>query len=173
MIVADAVKLINHQQIWSNEASHWADLGCGTGLFTKALASILTAGSLITAVDKNNDSLKNLKGTYNDVTVETLQQDFTTITLDTPLDGILMANSLHYVTSQNNFIKHLKTQVKKEGSIIIVEYDTEKSNPWVPYPVNYNKLKMLFEENGFINIEPIGRQKSVYGAVIYSVIIKN
>ena len=172
MILADAIKLINSKKIWRKEASHWADLGCGTGLFTKALASILTPGSLITAVDKNSESLKNLKGIYNAVTVDTQQQDFTAITL-APLDGILMANSLHYVADKNAFIKNLQLNIKKGGSIIIVEYDTDKSNPWVPYPVNYDKLKKLFEENGFTHVEPIGRQLSIYGAEMYSVLIQN
>src|SRR5882757_3404751 len=97
MILANAVKLIRNNKILHNEVEYWVDLGCGNGLFTKALASMLQPGGVITAIDKNIDSLKNLSGIYYDVTVETQQQDFTTIQFPAAPDGILMANSLHYI----------------------------------------------------------------------------
>ncbi|MGG9963797.1 class I SAM-dependent methyltransferase [Ferruginibacter sp. SUN106] len=173
MLLTEAIKLIDNKEINNDQAEHWADFGCGTGLFTKALASIIKTGSTITAIDKNSDSLKKLNGVFNGVTIETLQEDFTTAKFSAPLNGILMANALHYVADQQNFAGHLKTLLKEKGSIVIVEYDTDKSNPWVPYPVNYNKLVLLFQQQDFLSIELIGRQSSVYGAEMYSVIIKN
>lgn len=173
MLLTEAIKLIDHKAINNSQAEHWADFGCGTGLFTKALASIIKTGSTITAIDKNGNSLKKLGGVFNGVTIETLQQDFTVAKFIIPPDGILMANALHYVAHQQDFVAHLKTLIKENGSLIIVEYDTDKANPWVPYPVNFSKLTQLFQQQGFSNIELTGRQNSVYGAMMYSVIIKN
>ena len=173
MKLTEAIKLIDSKQLHSEGITHWADMGCGTGLFTKALASIINAGSTITAIDKNKNSLKNLSGIFNGVIIETLEDDFINTRFPSSLDGALMANALHYVRDKENFIGNLKTQLKKDGHIIVVEYDTDKANPWVPYPVNFLRLKMLFHEQGFASIELIGRQPSVYGAEMYSVIIKN
>jgi ubiquinone/menaquinone biosynthesis C-methylase UbiE len=173
MLLTEAIKLIDNKQLHSSNAAHWADFGCGTGLFTKALASIIKSESTITAIDKNSNSLKKLAGVYNGVIVETLQEDFTAAKFSSPFNGVLMANALHYVADQQIFAAHLKTLIKENGSVIIVEYDTDKANPWVPYPINYNKLVQLFQEQGFTSVELIGRQSSVYGAEMYSVIIKN
>jgi len=172
MLLTDAITLID-TGLLHTEVEHWADLGCGSGLFTRALTTKLKAGSLITAIDKNGESLKKSAGVYNGVTVKTLQEDFTKAIFPDLLDGILMANALHYVPEQEIFTGYLKTLLKKEGLVIIVEYDTDKANPWVPYPVNYSKLARLFREQGFGDVELLGRQPSVYGASMYSVIIKN
>ena len=48
----DAVSLINHPGIMSNDNTTWADLGCGNGLFSKALASLLRPSSAVYAIDK-------------------------------------------------------------------------------------------------------------------------
>jgi len=37
----DAVSLINSEEILKTHPQTWADLGCGTGLFTIALTEIL------------------------------------------------------------------------------------------------------------------------------------
>ncbi|MGC4103332.1 class I SAM-dependent methyltransferase [Ferruginibacter sp.] len=173
MLLTDAIKLIDNTYIRNDGAGKWADLGCGSGLFTKALASVISPGSVITAIDKSSNGFKHLKGVYNEVTIETLQEDFTAIQFAAGIDGFLMANSLHYVKDQKEFVGNLKQQLKKEGSIIIVEYDTDRSNPWVPYPVNADKLRLLFEANGFSSINFLASQPSVYGTTMYSAIIRN
>ena len=173
MLLPEAIKLIDNKEIRNDDITHWADLGCGAGLFTKALAAIIKTGSTITAIDKNSNSLKNLGGTYNGISIETQAGDFTTIQFPVLLDGVLLANALHYVSNKQSFITHLKAQLKKGGHIIIVEYDTANANPWVPYPINFINLKMLFQTEGFTEIELIGRKPSIYGAEMYAVIIKN
>jgi hypothetical protein len=60
-----------------------------------------------------------------------------------------MANSLHYVKEKDLFVGEVQTRLKNEGCFIIVEYDTEISNPWIPFPVSYNSLKKLFEKEGY------------------------
>ena len=66
MQLQDAISLIQNKNINSETKSIWADLGCGPGLFTYALASILKEGSTVYAVDKNissfkkNDSIKTV-----------------------------------------------------------------------------------------------------------------
>lgn len=58
MNAADAIKLIE-KGITGDELQLWADLGCGSGTFTRALASLLPVGSKVLAVDKERQDLPN------------------------------------------------------------------------------------------------------------------
>ena len=88
---------------------------------------------------------------------------------DGPLDGILMANSLHYVGEKGPFISRLKNQLKPDGGLLLVEYDTDRSNPWVPYPVSWQALEKLCHRSGFGSVRKIHEGPSRFGrAGIYS-----
>src|SRR5687767_15508232 len=54
----------------------------------------------------------------------------------TELDGIVMANSLHFVerAEQVPLLRRLCGQLRPGGRFAIVEYDAERGNPWVPHP---------------------------------------
>jgi ubiquinone/menaquinone biosynthesis C-methylase UbiE len=94
----------------------WLDLGCGTGLFTLALAGNLPPGSKIIAVDKDEKALRKIPATVNDVVIQTLAADFVYDALDVKeVDGILMANSLHYVKDKETLLKKLISSMKTNG----------------------------------------------------------
>ena len=78
----------------------WADLGSGRGAFTLALADCLTAESHIYSVDIDQRALKTqemrLQTEFPHIEATLIQGDFTSPLELPPLDGILMANSLHF-----------------------------------------------------------------------------
>ena len=162
MDLKTAISLIRSPHIKSNAATNWADLGCGSGLFTKALSTLLQTGSKVAAVDKDTSALKKV-GVVNGISLERLHADF--ISDDLPLqnlDGILMANALHFVKDKSAFIQRLRSYVNKTASFLIVEYDTARSNPWVPYPLRVEGWQKLFGETGYSQYEEINRHPSVY-----------
>src|SRR6185295_11433175 len=84
----------------------WLDLGCGTGLFTFALAGNLPPGSKIIAIDKDEKALRKIPATVNDVVIQTRVADFVYDALDMKeVNGILIANSLHYVKDKETLLK--------------------------------------------------------------------
>ena len=155
----EASELI-HLAFKPGEKSIWADLGCGAGVFTIALAGLLEAGSKIYAVDKSKQKIESLN---KDVLIEFIQSDFEKepVVLNN-LDGIMMANSLHYIKNQLHFIEKIKATLKQNGKVILVEYDTEQSNQWVPYPVSLTKASQLFKAGGFKDVTKIGARQSIY-----------
>jgi ubiquinone/menaquinone biosynthesis C-methylase UbiE len=152
----------------------WADLGCGTGTFTLALASMLKPLSTIYALDADSSSLKRIPGNYNGVVIEKQQGNFEKDELPfTGLDGILMANSLHYVKDKTSFINKISRMLQSAGCFLLVEYDTEKSNQWVPYPLNFLNANDLFKEAGFSSTRKLQEKPSLFGrANLYSMLIK-
>lgn len=164
MNVNDALSLIKNDRILLNkEITRWADLGCGTGLFSQALSRMLQPGSSIYGID-NNRSLKR-QTTPDGVEIIPLQLDFVTGDWgQQDLDGIIMANAFHYVKDKSAFLKKAQTYLKPQASILIVEYDTDIAVPtWVPYPLSFTSLTQLFTGAGYTSIQRLGEKPSIYG----------
>ena len=161
MEIKDAIQLIRFHAL-QDQANTWADLGCGTGTFTRALAHLLPEQSLIHAFDKDKKALRQVPGSVGLVKIEKHHADFMTEALPFKLDGILMANSIHYVKEKEMFINKLLSALKENGQLLIVEYDTKRSNPWVPYPIPFAALSDFLLQSGFKNIEKLGERRSIY-----------
>jgi len=162
MTNSEAVELITNGIEKTNKPQRWADLGCGSGTFTKALANILPTGSHIFAVDKNRQSLEKTMG--NDVSIHFLKADFEKDDLDlSNLDGILLANSLHYVKGKKALIHRLGKYLSSNKTFLIVEYDTLSANQWVPYPIDFLRLKELFSGVDYQTITRLSERRSVFG----------
>lgn len=173
MQLQEAVALISHTDFKLPGKQTWADLGCGSGLFTSALASLLQPESMIYAIDNDSAALKKISS-FNKVTIQTKQLNFVTGDLEiNDLDGILMANSLHYVNDKISFLNKAIRYMKPESIFIIVEYDTDMPvNRWVPYPINFQSLKKLFSEAGYASVSKLHERKSVYNSGnIYSALV--
>lgn len=98
--------------------SRWADLGCGSGTFTLALADLLQPQSIIYAIDKDAPALQQIPSHYNEVNIEKITTDFSKQQpLFNDLDGILMANSLHYIKDKNSFIKGIANYLAGNGCL--------------------------------------------------------
>ena len=168
-----AIKLISNGVDKNSSPQVWADLGAGKGLFTQALATLLSPSSSIYAIDKDENALSNTLGAADQIMVQKLVADFTLLEMDLNLlDGALMANSHHFVRDKVAFIKRLTTFLKPTGRLILVEYNTDSSNQWVPYPVSYSSLKTLSMATGFTTVRQIGHapsrynQRDIYAALL-------
>ncbi len=118
----------------------WLDLGAGDGVFSKAMAEILPPESTIYAIDKDR-SVINVSSSINEIIA--IQADFENLPELPLFDGILMANTLHYVEKPISFLVNLLKSLRPNGAFILIEYDMESSNPWVPYPVPFLKWKEI------------------------------
>src|SRR5688572_7114819 len=108
MELSVAVSLIEKGIDKSSAAQKWADLGAGKGLFTYALASILPQQSSVVAIDKLPETLAGIVSRVTGVTISSLTKDFIEEDLGSQMfDGILMANSLHFVNDKPGFMQKL------------------------------------------------------------------
>src|SRR5215212_7287675 len=142
----------------------WADLGAGTGNFSWALAELLGTQGLIYAIDRDAKAIRALHQRIvqaNPGTTIIPQQADLTRPLDLPaLDGVLMANSLHFIRDQPAALALVTGYLRPGGLLLIVEYDLRSPLPWVPFPVSLVHLAHLAAAAGFEPPAEIGRRAS-------------
>ena len=173
MRLRDAIQMLAESGIDALGPATWADLGCGTGTFTLALADLLTRGSRIHAVDQDGAVLRGIPSEHKGVSITTHRIDFTDAMLPLAnLDGILMANSLHYVENQAAFIRECESHMNARRYFLLVEYDTSEASRWIPYPVSRTRLATLFERAGYSSVRVLRSRPSLYRrASLYAIAV--
>lgn len=169
----DAIEMLAESGINTLGPTKWADLGCGTGTFTLALADLLSPGSTIHAMDRDGSVLRRIPPEHQGVSITTHRGYFTNHTWPfANLDGILMANSLHYVDNQAAFIRSCERRMTVPRRFLLVEYDTDESSRWVPHPVSLKTLTSLFTDAGYSSITMLRSRPSVYRrAALYAAMV--
>jgi ubiquinone/menaquinone biosynthesis C-methylase UbiE len=150
----------------------WADLGSGEGAFTLALADLLGPTGVIHSVDRDSRplqvQLRALHERFPAVTVTTLVADFSRPLELPPLDGIVMANSLHFQREKVTVLRLVGGYLRTGGRLVLVEYDTDHGNPWVPFPLSFRSWARLAAEAGFRETQRLASVPSRFLGSIYS-----
>jgi len=176
MVHADHVNLLREAQL--PDGGIWADFGAGSGAFTLALRELLGPQAMIYALDKDHARLGQLERAFRlrfwDVSqLQVLPADFTN-SLDLPaLDGALMANSLHFFKDKEKVLRHVRSFLKPVGAFLLVEYNVDSGNPWVPHPLSFSSWSQLAPRAGFsaprlLATTPSSFLKEFYAAVCYA-----
>jgi len=153
----------------------WADLGAGSGAFTFALRELSGPTTSIYAVDKDRASLNELERGYrarfgDSQNLSLITGDFTR-TLNAPvLDGILMANSLHFFKDKEKVLRHVHSLLKPNGILLIVEYNVDSGNLWVPHPFSFETYRKLAPRANFTEPRLLATTSSRFLHGFYSAI---
>lgn len=174
---ADAVAFLRSAGI--APAGRWADLGAGDGTFSRALAELLGPEGLVFAVDRSERVLA-IRSLPNAAPVRAVRADFTRgLSRDPPwaadtsavvvpsgaggLDGILMANALHYAGRQQSVLANLVALLRPGGSFLLVEYDGARASPWIPFPLPWERYRALALRAGLVAPRRLARRPSRFG----------
>jgi len=157
------------------EGQRWADLGAGTGTFTAALARLLGPSGTVYAVEQDSTATRALEALAHKREAEcssivVMHGDFTKPLELPPLDGALLANSLHFVDSgaQADVLRRVANGLVSDGALVVVEYDNRPPSRWVPFPVSLGRLATLTTEAQLGVPEAIGRHRSIFGGGMYA-----
>jgi SAM-dependent methyltransferase len=149
----------------------WLELGAGEGAFTLALADVLGPGGSILANDLDAQALWRLDARMREhfpaTRLETRAFDFTDAIPYGPFDGVLAANSLHFVRHRDVVLRTIRFSLRPEGRLVVVEYDADRGNPWVPYPFSFETWRLEATAAGFDDPRLLHRVPSRFLGAIY------
>jgi ubiquinone/menaquinone biosynthesis C-methylase UbiE len=169
---ADHVRLLRDGVVGGGGT--WADLGSGGGAFTLALADLLGSEGVIYSIDKDKRALaeqeRAMQGRFPKMTVHYMNADFTRPLALPPLDGLVMANSLHFHRNKVKVLKQVQTYLKPGARFLLVEYNTDSGNVWVPHPFSFETWKRLAAQAGFTETRLLDAHPSRFLNEIYSAV---
>jgi SAM-dependent methyltransferase len=158
----------------STPGGTWADIGAGHGAFTLALADLLGPGATIVAVDRDAEALRDTARSvavrFPGVTLTTLVADLTGDLTLPALDGLVAANSLHFVAPdrQAAVITQLAAHLRPGAPFVVIEYDADRGNPWVPHPFSAAAWPELAARAGLVGPREVARVPSRFLGAIHA-----
>jgi ubiquinone/menaquinone biosynthesis C-methylase UbiE len=154
----------------------WLELGAGTGAFTLALIDLLGADADVTALDRDAGALGHLREAarrgFPETTLHAMIADFTEpLPLEAgAFDGVLMANSLHFVRDKERTLRDAIRTLRPGGRFVLVEYGTDDGNRWVPWPLSYPSWVEVAVNLGLSETRKIGEVSSRFLGSIYAAV---
>lgn len=146
MVHEDHVRLLK-KGITPQEGKVWGDIGSGDGAFTLALRDILGEDAEIFSIDRDEKRLvaqrKHMEQLFPDSQIHYIVGDFMNSIPTPPLDGIVAANAIHFVADTLGALVHIKSFLKLQGKLVVIEYNVDSGNRWVPYPFSFSTFKNL------------------------------
>lgn len=154
----------------------WADVGSGGGAFTLALAELLGPGATLYSIDRDAAALRDqgraVADRYPGVRWIPVEADFTRpLPAAVPLlDGLVMANALHYVPDRHKLdvVRQLKARLRAGAPWLLVEYNVDAGNPWVPHPLSFATWQVLAQAAGFGRTRLLGTRPSRFLREFYA-----
>ena len=168
---ADHVNLLRPANL--PQGGTWADFGAGAGAFTLALRELVGPHAEIYAIDKDRRGFNDLEKAHREKfttaqNVHTMRADFSGMLSLPPLDGIVMANSLHYIRDKERILRHVRSFLKMNGVLLLVEYNVDSGNVWVPYPLSFETYRALAPRAGFSEARLLATHPSRFLREFYS-----
>ncbi|MEZ4865446.1 MAG: class I SAM-dependent methyltransferase [Caldilineaceae bacterium] len=171
---ARKARLLLRPAMTATLGGRWADIGCGDGVFTRLLVEWLAPGSTVVAVDRDQGALRRLVQALPAqarTAVQPLRADFTqplSLPDPAPLDGLLLANSLHFVRQKEPVLTQLVGLLRPGGAVIIIEYNADRGNGAVPYPLRDERCLALMRATGLHEAYIVTREPSSFLGEIYT-----
>jgi ubiquinone/menaquinone biosynthesis C-methylase UbiE len=167
---ADALALLR-AAISATDGETWADLGAGTGVFTRALATLVGPDGRVFAVDVDDRALGAVRDwaarARSVAPVSTIRGDVARGLGLPPLDGVVMANVLHFVREAEDALALVVSQLRPGGRVVVIEYEGRRASPWVPYPLPIARFRELAAGAGLGAPEVVATRPSAYGGDLY------
>jgi len=166
---ADHVALIRDGVV---PGTTWLELGSGTGAFTLALAELVGAEGSIRSVDRDRaalaDQARSVGSRFPAVPFEHQVADFTQPLDGARVHGVLMANSLHFIRDKAAVLALVRGYLISGGTLVLVEYDVDRGNHWVPHPLSFRTWEATAAAAGFSGTRLLGRVPSRFLGAMYS-----
>ena len=109
---------------------------------------------------------------FPNASVTYLQADYTRPMTLPLLDGLLLANKLHFhlPSKRPALLQQLRTYLKPMGRLIIIEYNTRNGTRWVPHPFTFDEWQQMATNAGFTQTTMLATHPSHFLREIFSAV---
>lgn len=164
----------NIKQFGLGNTLHVADLGAGSGHYTRALSNLLSEGKVY-AIEVQKEILERLK---NDLSREgktnveyiwaNIEKIGGTKLADNSLDAAVISNVFFQIEDKVTFIKEVKRILKPKGRILLIDWSGSYGGmgPSSESVVTEDSARGLFENNGFVFEKNINAGANHWGMVL-------
>lgn len=121
---------------------HIADLGSGSGLFTRPLAREVGEEGILYAVDIDPALLEHVRQTAQSqglANVQTVLAAEDDPQLPAPVDLVFICDTLHHIAGQEAYLKNLRRYLRPLGRIAVIDFKDE-------WPGGHEKMRYSTEE---------------------------
>ncbi len=121
-----------------------ADVGAGTGLFTRPLARAVGDEGIVYAVDINPEMLKHIE---TSLAAERLDNVITILAADADprlpeqVDLVFLCDTLHHISAKGSYLRDLRKYIKPGGRIAIIDFD--RASPHLMPSLKYTRDDLL------------------------------
>ena len=116
-----------------------------------------------------------MQARFPDTAVIYIEADYTRWLELPPLDGIVMANALHFQRKRRkgDVLRLVHGCLRPGGRLLVVEYNTDRGSLWVPHPFSYETWERIAAEYGFsgtrqLSARPSRHLREIYSAVTFT-----
>lgn len=144
------------RELYLKPGDRVCDLGCGTGVYTIALAKEVGEMGMVYAVDVHREALHTLAGTLDKrgiLNVEMVWADAEKgIAIDAySLDAVVISNTLFQFEDIDAVLSHIAKLLKPEGQLLVVEWSASHGGigPHPSHVVEEERAIHLAQKHGF------------------------
>lgn len=115
--VVESLKISRGQRI--------ADLGSGSGLFSRPLAKAAGENGVVYAIDIDADLLKHVETTAREQQIGNIRTVLATVDdpkIPEPVDLIAIIDTLHHIEGRPAYLSNLKRYLRPQGRIAIIDF---------------------------------------------------
>lgn len=105
-----------------------ADIGSGSGLFTRPIAQAIAPDGMAYAVDVDEALLRIVARSaseQNIANIRTVKAEAADPKLPEPVDLIFICDTLHHIGNQAAYLKNLRRHLKPNGRVAIIDFDQQ------------------------------------------------
>ena len=135
-----------------------ADVGSGSGLFTRPLAKAVLPGGVVYAVDIDPALLKIVERSAKEADIPNI----TTVLAATddpklpqPVDVIFICDALHHIGNQGPYAKKLRQYLKPGGRIAIIDFSERWPDGHEPMRYTLDQLDGWMKDAGFARTQSV------------------
>lgn len=113
-----------------------------------------------------------MRAHFPDTRLETVAADFTRPLEVAGLDGVVMANSLHFIrdADQAAVLSLVREMLRPGGRLVMVEYGADRGNLWVPHPFSYPRWEEMARTAGLVGTRLLATVPSRFLGSIYAAV---